>query len=270
MLPIRPKIAILMGLGHCLGLALPSPAQTAGHQFIGISDAIALKSPAHSTGEFGFSMANVGDVNADGFDDFVIGDPYADPNGVQDAGLAVLYSGQPELILAGQSSYWEYQILLEIPGTTQGDNLGYAVTGVGPVDSNDSLPDFAVSAPSLTTATNGQVVVYPGAKEYSAGVPTPIAVLLPHNSGLQYDYGTALEGVGDWPGTGPLIAVSSKIRIGGGSAYNDAVDVMFCDGQGRYNHLPIAGIHGHRHRVRVLALGEARPRRRWPSRPVDR
>lgn len=44
-------------------------------------------------GRFGLSMANVGDINLDGFDDLMVGAPYAGPD---NKGVVYLYHGSKD------------------------------------------------------------------------------------------------------------------------------------------------------------------------------
>ena len=48
---------------------------------------------------FGGPLASAGDVDADGFDDLIVGAPHSDPNGVLDAGSAFVYSGATGAVL---------------------------------------------------------------------------------------------------------------------------------------------------------------------------
>ena len=83
----------------------------------------------------GWSLAGVGDVNLDGHPDFVVGRPGTDAASLVDCGMTILYSGaDPEL-----SWNWIY-------GRKNGENLGYAVAGVGDVN-DDGRPDYVIGAP---------------------------------------------------------------------------------------------------------------------------
>jgi hypothetical protein len=90
----------------------------------------------------GTSLAGAGDVNADGFADFLIGAP-----GDEDGGN---YAGQTYLIL-GKASGWSMDNSLSnadasFIGEDEGDSSGYSVAGAGDINT-DGFADFLISAP---------------------------------------------------------------------------------------------------------------------------
>ncbi len=85
-----------------------------------------------SDGRFGHAASGVGDVNLDGFDDYIIG-AYTDSANGSNAGMARVYSG------ADQSMIYEYL------GAVADDRYGIDVTGGMDAD-GDGTPDFAVLA----------------------------------------------------------------------------------------------------------------------------
>jgi hypothetical protein len=101
--------------------------------------------------QFGRSVACIGDINNDQWDDFVVGAPYHDGNG-SNAGHIYIYSGLTA------------EILHEIDGDAAGDQFGYAVAGGGDVNA-DGFPDFIVSAPFSNQSANdaGKVYVFSSA-----------------------------------------------------------------------------------------------------------
>lgn len=93
-----------------------------------------LASP-NNGGEFGHSVAEVEDIDGDGVSDLLIGAPYENPGGIDQAGRVYLYSGDTgELLKAFTSLQAEEQ-----------GHFGCSVAGVG--DTNgDGAPDFLVGA----------------------------------------------------------------------------------------------------------------------------
>ncbi|MFH1826109.1 MAG: FG-GAP-like repeat-containing protein [bacterium] len=82
---------------------------------------------------FGQSVASAGDVNGDGYADFIVGAIFTDPSGRTNAGSVYVYSG-----LNGNELY-------QIDGAAEGDWLGWSVAGAGDVD-NDDYDDFIIGA----------------------------------------------------------------------------------------------------------------------------
>ena len=82
---------------------------------------------------YGHSVSGAGDVNNDGFDDFIGGAHGSDFNGGNSGALRV-YSGR-----SGTPLYTLF-------GDSGGSGLGYSVSGAGDVD-NDGFDDFCTGAP---------------------------------------------------------------------------------------------------------------------------
>ncbi|KAA3604369.1 MAG: hypothetical protein DWQ01_22435 [Planctomycetota bacterium] len=90
-------------------------------------------------GNLGGSVAGIGDVNFDGFDDVVVGADRAAPNGISDAGSAIIYSGK------------DGSLLFRFDGEMAGDRFGLAVSEAG--DANlDGFPDLLIGAPWASRA----------------------------------------------------------------------------------------------------------------------
>ncbi|RMH01725.1 MAG: hypothetical protein D6702_10610 [Planctomycetota bacterium] len=114
-------------------LAGPASAQAAG----GVGGVWAVETAldgAAAGDRTGAAVACVADIDGDGMDDFVIGIPFADPNGRNNAGRVVVRSGATGAVL------------LTIDGAKANNKLGSAVAGVGDLD-NDGVPDLLIGAP---------------------------------------------------------------------------------------------------------------------------
>jgi len=102
-------------------------------------------------GEFGFSVANAGDVNGDGYDDIAIGDPQWGAN----EGRVWVYAG---------SAVSNFATLLWSNSSFQnGAGFGYTVAGAGDVN-GDGFADLLVGAPFYDAGfmDNGRAYVYFG------------------------------------------------------------------------------------------------------------
>ncbi|CAH1154080.1 unnamed protein product [Phaedon cochleariae] len=94
----------------------------------------------NSKGRFGLSLASLGDLNQDGFDDFAVGAPYDGPNG---RGAVYIYYGSKEGIRQkhGQVIFAEDIHFNHGPTTT----FGFSLAGGMDLDGNE-YPDMAVGA----------------------------------------------------------------------------------------------------------------------------
>lgn len=86
---------------------------------------------------YGFSVSKAGDINKDGYKDFIIGAPGF--NSLK--GKAYVYYG-------GLNMTSDY--VISISGTSVGENLGYCVNGGGDINA-DGYSDFAVGSPYHTS-----------------------------------------------------------------------------------------------------------------------
>ena len=81
---------------------------------------------------FGLAVSGAGDLNADGFDEFIVGAPQDSTNGNQ-AGEVRVFSGV------------DGSLMFRILGESSGDFFGNSVSSAGDVN-NDGTPDFIVGA----------------------------------------------------------------------------------------------------------------------------
>ncbi len=154
----------------------------------------------------GYSVAEAGDINGDGFDDFLVG---AIGNGDGVAGSAYLLLGSAAPASGSLTGG------VEFTGETAGDAAGYEVSSAGDID-GDGLGDFLV-----------------GAFKYGDGISGGVAYLIlgepsPGGGSLSSAVTYSGEGVGDLAGS----AVSDAGDVNGdglddfvvGAPYNDDFD----------------------------------------------
>ncbi len=94
---------------------------------------------------FGFAVNGIGDVDQDGYDDYIVGAPAAGGG----YGQAYVYSGQ-------------YGIKIHtFTGNSIGDFYGTSVAGIGDIN-GDSIPDIAVGAIHYLSFGPGEAFIYSG------------------------------------------------------------------------------------------------------------
>jgi len=106
-----------------------------------------------TSSHFGYAVANLGDLDHDGIDDFIAGEP--DRNGPGTLGWAYVYSGKAGTLIRGHAA-----------GDV--DYFGQSVASLGDVDA-DGESDYAVGGMGLF-GVSGTVVVYSGARGSPATV----------------------------------------------------------------------------------------------------
>ena len=99
----------------------------------------------------GYSVSGAGDVNGDGYDDFIIGAPYADPNDFSGSGASFVVFGSAvgaafELADLATGTGADPATGFVINGVSEGDYSGYSVSGAGDVN-GDGLDDLIVGSP---------------------------------------------------------------------------------------------------------------------------
>lgn len=98
----------------------------------------------------GYSVAGVGDLDADGFDDVIAGAPQFDLPGIGNIGRLYLISGGTGAVMG------------TVGGETAADLFGTAAGAIGDINA-DGVPDFAVGANNAGPTGRGAVYIYDGA-----------------------------------------------------------------------------------------------------------
>ncbi len=87
--------------------------------------------------QLGYSLGAGGRINVDEYDDLIVGAPFADPSGLEDAGLVRVFYGGASMDTTPDKTF---------TGTVADARYGWSVSGGGSVDSDGSL-DMVVGAP---------------------------------------------------------------------------------------------------------------------------
>lgn len=152
--------------------------------------------------EMGYSVAGVGDVNADGFADVLVGAPY---NGAvaSQAGAAYLVLGK-----ASPGGAWNSRFL----GAGTSVNFGTSVAGIGDINA-DGYADMGVGEPwsSPISSADGASYAFMGSSTATLdSVPVFVAEPTGFTLGASPEYGYAITALGDFTGDGmPDFAVAA-------------------------------------------------------------
>ncbi|MEM7202544.1 MAG: hypothetical protein AAF628_19910 [Planctomycetota bacterium] len=96
-------------------------------------DVLRLLRGRASRAAFGWSVANVGDVNRDGHQDYAVGSPFFDKLGLADVGAVHLYSGR------------NGDLIRVLEGEEQGARFGWSISGLDDIN-RDRCADIAIGA----------------------------------------------------------------------------------------------------------------------------
>jgi len=177
------------------------------------ADAILLGSGANELA--GYALAGAGDVDQDGYDDFLIGAP-----GGGRAGLAYLIYG-PE---AGVIDLGNFDAMFT--GEAADDSAGMAVAGVGDVD-GDGYPDVAIGAPEEDTGGGSAGAVYIPYAPYDGEIELRSADLKFTGENASDLAGFAVSSAGDMNGDGLMDLAIAATGEDTGGANAGAVYVLF-------------------------------------------
>lgn len=124
---------------------------------------------------FGWNISGAGDVNNDGYDDIIVGAPYYDLPGQNNAGAAFLFFGDGDWTDDNISAEWAD---VRIEGNDADDHFGWDVSGIGDIN-GDGISDFIIGAPDedwwagFNIWDGGMAYIYYGSSNFgSTGVLT--------------------------------------------------------------------------------------------------
>jgi hypothetical protein len=132
--------------------------------------------------ECGYAVGGAGDLNRDGFADFIVGSHLADAPR-PDTGTARVFSGR------------DGSVLFSLRGDVEGDHFGAWVGGVGDVNADGNL-DFMITAPWSDVG-----FIKSGSARVFSGRDATILYTF-HGEGGGHEFGTAFANCGDLDGDG--------------------------------------------------------------------
>lgn len=160
----------------------------------------------------GYDLDGIGDVNEDGHDDFVVGEPFNTTAGFE--GLATVFTGKTGSVLYNLGGHGSF---------------GRALSGLGDVD-GDSIPDLAVASPELEVAGDpmvGIVTLFKG----SNGAFITFA----YGHGAFDNFGFSVGGGGDVNGNGTNdFLIGAPSLDGNGDSSRFWVFLKTCGGHAEY------------------------------------
>lgn len=112
-------------------------------------------------GYLGWSVSSAGDINKDGYDDFIMSAPdstRADDDGASKIGIVFLIYGGKNLEDL-DLTYLVSTQGISITGAQSGDQTGYSVSGVGDVN-NDGYDDVIIGAPGYSSSGGIVYLIY--------------------------------------------------------------------------------------------------------------
>lgn len=124
--------------------------------------------------EAGYSVASIGDINADGYDDIIIG-----------AYNALDGTGKSYIILGKADGFVDINLVdllsnqgFSITGAYSGDSSGFSVSGAGDIN-GDGYDDIIIGAPYANSYAGITYLIYGAESGFKTDSPTPIPTFSP-------------------------------------------------------------------------------------------
>ncbi len=142
---------------------------------------------------YGMALTSPGDVNADGFEDLLVGSPLFDGTGGAETGRVELIYGSDTGLDAAATTPWSLE------GDAAGDGFGFALSSAGDIN-NDGFDDFLVGVPGDDTRGSdaGQARLYYGGASGPSSTPAWASDVGSAGDSM----GTAVAAAGDVNGDG--------------------------------------------------------------------
>jgi hypothetical protein len=184
--------------------------------------------PEPSSTEFGYALANIGDLNGDGIADLAVGTPFEDGDfdnqekgfgPPQNVGKVYLVSGA-DLTVIRELNDPEFE---QVQGRMFGGQLGTSVAAVGDL-TRDGVAEILVGVPHHIVSADGEDEINAGeALVFDGKTGSLLFTLLDPTPEEGARFGYSVAGVGDLTGDGvPDMAVSApKKNVGGEDKIKD-------------------------------------------------
>lgn len=104
----------------------------------------------------GYSVSDAGDINGDGFDDVIIGAPYADPVGNGSGETYVVFGSDQPWPASFDLSQLDGTNGFVLEARAENDFSGHAISGLGDIN-GDGVDDLILGAPNAYTYTGGEL-----------------------------------------------------------------------------------------------------------------
>lgn len=177
-----------------------------------------------SGAELGHSVASLGDIDGDGFEDIIAGSPRNYVAGLTQAGSAFVYSGATG------------NVIFQLNGEYTHGEFGYSVSGGGDID-GDGVPDFMVGA--RLASPNG--MMFAGSAYTFSGATGALIWRLDGEEEGHY-FGHSVADAGDVNGDGfddilvgaPSADSGSSMLIGKAYVFSGATGALLFDFNGHY------------------------------------
>ncbi len=169
----------------------------------------------HANDRSGVSVSNAGDVNGDGFDDLIIGSPYAAPNGNDDVGESYIVFGKSNgfggtLDLASLDGTTGFRVV----GSDVGGRSGHSVSNAGDVN-GDGFDDLLIGAfrarPNDKNAAGKSYVVFGKSNGFTAAL---------NLSTLDGTNGFRLDGIDAYDQSGVSVSSAGDVN---GDGFDDII-----------------------------------------------